>query len=739
MNIHPKKIKYIEPIHSNKNLKKEKKREIKSDKSNIINKKNEIINIKPLNKNFFINEMPKSDNANRENSKIYNSQCLTAGNENKKEEEMLKREILKKQKSFNQNNLNKRINTSIGKSKISFHSNISQSLPKNNNKRKSLNEEKNKLNFSSDKRLINKKYRNRSALLNKNVNLEKKRTEVKINPKNINSNKYKRPKSNIIYRGRKNINLSNEEKIKDYTILTFQISSNWGNNNKISINSIILYNIDNEIINIEKGKIDINNPWNSKYSKSEIKKLKIYFLNNQKIKSIEIFNGFNDSGIKNICIIQDEKVNIWKGVIPKINQLSHKTYKIEIEQNKFHNKKHLFINKDNYHSNKDLKSNEIINFKKVYLYDDNFKKKDLSKIEIDNNLNYELCNKLKINFIENYGNNKFIGLTGIELLDNNNKIISFNKNIKSINSNIGNSKGQNFILDKNIINNLFNPKNEINNQKYMFLTYYKNAFVEIFFSKYLKIKQITFFNYNCPYFLDCCTKEIKLSFYKNNKLTNSYNKIFLLKPPGEEGIDYSQNIFYPFESKIKEKEIYNNNILKEKSIFNFNYYCPYCPSGFVIKIELLSTYGNKDYIGLNSIEIINDKNENIFLKGKIFFFPDKVIINPGEQILGNFSNIFQKNNFGMNRLIIMFDELEIIYYIKFINYDKYKDIAVKEIKILIDEFIVYEGFIKNQGETIISFHEMFLDKDSNKNNNFNERYEVIETSDSKILKLENYY
>ena len=111
-------------------------------------------------------------------------------------------------------------------------------------------------------------------------------------------------------------------------------------------------------------------------------------------------------------------------------------------------------------------------------------------------------------------------------------------------------------------------------------------------------------------------------------------------------------------------------------------------------------------IKINSIEIINDKNENIFLKGKIFFFPDKVIINPGEQILGNFSNIFQKNNFGMNRLIIMFDELEIIYYIKFINYDKYKDIAVKEIKILIDEFIVYEGFIKNQGETIISFHEM---------------------------------
>ena len=29
MNIHPKKIKYIEPIHSNKNLKKEKKKEIK--------------------------------------------------------------------------------------------------------------------------------------------------------------------------------------------------------------------------------------------------------------------------------------------------------------------------------------------------------------------------------------------------------------------------------------------------------------------------------------------------------------------------------------------------------------------------------------------------------------------------------------------------------------------------------------------------------------------------------------
>ncbi len=747
-NVHPKKIKYIEPIHSNKNNKKENRKELKSDKSSRINRKNEIgtINIKPINKNSLISETPHSENLKRANSKNYNSNCLTAGND-KKEEEMIKKEILRKQKSMNQN-INKRVNTSIGKSKISsFHSNVSQSLPKNkNNKLIYDDDNKSNLDFSSDsKRLINKKYRNRSALINKNINLGKRKMditqEIKIIPKNIPSSKSKRPKSNMIFRGRKvNINNSNEGRLNNLTLLTFQISSNWGNNTKISINSITLFNIENEIINIEKGKIDKNNPWNSKYSKSEIKKLKIYFLNTQKVKSIEIFNGFNDSGIKNICIIQDEKFNIWKGVIPKINQLSNKTYKIEIEQYKFHhNKKNL--NKENNNSNKELKSGEV-EIKKVNidLFDDiieRTKRKALTKME-NESINYELCNKLKINFINNYGNNKFVGLTGIEFLDDNNKIISLNKNIKSINSNIGNSKGQNFILDKKVINNLFNPKNEINNQKYMFLTYFKNAFIEIYFSKFLKIKQITIYNYNCPYFLDCCTKELKISFYRDTKLIHSYNKIFLLKPPGEEGIDYSQNILFPFNNKRIPKEVNNKNILSEKSIFNFSYYCPYCPSGFVIKIELLSTYGNKEYIGLNSIEIINDKNENIFLKGKIFFFPDKVIINPGEQILGNFSNINQKVNGGMNRIIIMFDELEIINCIKFINYEKYKDIAVKEIKILIDEYIVYEGYIKNKGETIIAFNEKYLDQDCNKENFLEENYEILETSDAKILKLQNY-
>jgi hypothetical protein len=86
----------------------------------------------------------------------------------------------------------------------------------------------------------------------------------------------------------------------------------------------------------------------------------------------------------------------------------------------------------------------------------------------------------------------------------------------------------------------------------------------------------------------------------------------------------------------------------------------------------------------------------------------------------------------------MFDELEIIYCIKFFNYEKYKDIAVKEIKILIDDFIVYEGNIKNEGETIIAFNEMYLDKNSKKEKKYECKYEEIETHNAKILKLQNY-
>ena len=86
-NVHPKKIKYIEPIHSNKNNKKENRKELKSDKSSRINRKNDIgtINIKPINKNSLISETPHSENLKRANSKNYNSNCLTAGNDKKEE------------------------------------------------------------------------------------------------------------------------------------------------------------------------------------------------------------------------------------------------------------------------------------------------------------------------------------------------------------------------------------------------------------------------------------------------------------------------------------------------------------------------------------------------------------------------------------------------------------------------------------------------------------------------------
>ena len=98
MNVHPKKIKYIEPIHSNKN-KKENRKELKSDKSNRLNKKNEIgiINIKPINKNSLINETPNSENLKRQNSKNYNSTCLTAGNDKKAPSVQSKNKVTKYQ------------------------------------------------------------------------------------------------------------------------------------------------------------------------------------------------------------------------------------------------------------------------------------------------------------------------------------------------------------------------------------------------------------------------------------------------------------------------------------------------------------------------------------------------------------------------------------------------------------------------------------------------------------------
>ena len=535
--------------------------------------------------------------------------------------------------------------------------------------------------------------------------------------------------------------------------LIFIIRTNWGNIIKIGINKIKLLDRNNKTIPIKYANYDFAKPYIIKYIKGETKKLVLGYDKNYILKNISILNGFNDTGVKYLMIENDRGKILWKGNIPKINMINVKQYYIPIDNYNYStntntNKKNLifsktiFLNREDSNNFKYMTNTLQINQKEEIL--GNSKK------------NYELCDKIKIKLLNNYGNRDYIGLSGIEFYDNNNKLINVIENKKSItiNENIVN------LREKKILYNLFNNKNNTIDPQYMFLTSNCNAFIKIEFKNSIKISKIIFYNYNNNLYKNCATKGILIYFYYNKK-SNKINKpIYLYKPPGEENIDYGQALIYPFdknlfyEKMIKENKIYLN-LNSYKMIYNeeYQYYTPFLPFGYILKIEMISNYGNKNYIGFENIQLFNEdnneinigntsekkngdykvidysidskNNENIdsnninIVNPRIYSLPDlqKINLNNRPLVLSKYHFFNDANNkLGENRIYFIFNECIVLSRICINNYDKYLDIAVKDIKILLDDSVIFEGVLKNMGVNNIYFNDK---KSWNKNNDKN--------------------
>ena len=422
----------------------------------------------------------------------------------------------------------------------------------------------------------------------------------------------------------------------------------------------------------------------------------------------------------------------------------------------------------------------------------------LTKSQVQSYENFIELNKISIYLKSNFGHKKYIGLTGIIFLDENNEQIDIEK-AKAIGALPKDLRTvYNDDSDNRIFENLFNGINNTNDSDNMWVTRIKKneiPYFELFFEEKIKLSKIVIYNYNQKDRLEIGTKEIDI--YIDNYFFQKYS---LIQGTGEIAFidntadindltiyNFGQEIFFNNENIItrsNNNESDNNSKeinYEELSQINFAsnlfeqcYETPYIPCGNIIKIQFMSYYkenlsnnGNDNnidefFIGIENVQIFNAEGKNILNNNKHKIISNKrtKIDKSDDKTNNDFKNILLRLSYSEdeNGNILYDDENYLFYifktyiqigYIKFFPLDinKFKDdkyknncYKAKEMKIFCDDKIIYEGFIFNNKPTIILFtSDEKITKNINEDyltKNFNQRkVEEIETNNYHSLIL----
>ena len=459
-------------------------------------------------------------------------------------------------------------------------------------------------------------------------------------------------------------------------IIGNKLTSNKMNENKIY--KKISNNKNRRNFNEKKNKNQINID-----NKKKNNNINIKYKQNNKVSQECLFD------IPNLKLIIPEE----KEIIKESNTTESNNILIE---HKIGNSSKLEYNKDNKISILSLSENQ-----NMVLFTRN---------NSDNTLPYILFQNIKINILSNYGNKSFVGLTGLNLIDMNNKVIDIEDVIsigampKDLNTIYKNKN------DNRIFENLFNGINNTVDENNMWLTVMNNPYIEIWFEKPMTLSKLEIWNYNEVLNLDKGAKEIEIMFDSDE---NRKYYFILWKGLGIDYFDYHQTIFIE-----KLPEITKKTIQLKYNHLKFRYNTNYLPIGFIIKIIFVRNFGNTKIISLKNIEFFDENNKKLE-KYKVI---NENKNNKNKKLKNNFFYYhdlydFRKNAESLckNLIFICFEEIVQIKYIKIqnSNIENLINSSTRDIQIFLDDILIFEGVLNQRGESILLFDKKELNNFKN--------------------------